>query len=63
RFAATKEMNHIKNPANAYTIICYPRNFMDSRDDRAGYCFHKGFSEGVPYPGLRATEENFLWEQ
>ena len=34
---------------------------MNTRDDRAGYGFHKGFSEGVPYPRLRATKENFLY--
>ncbi len=41
----------------------YPENFINSRDDRAGDCFHKGFSEGVAYPRLRATEENLLWKQ
>ncbi len=36
---------------------------MNSSDDRAEGCFHKELSEGVPYQGLRATEENCLWEQ
>ncbi|WP_419623794.1 hypothetical protein, partial [Thiolapillus sp.] len=40
-----------------------PGNFINSRDDRAGDCFYKGFSEGVAYPRLRATEENLLWKQ
>ncbi len=30
---------------------------MNSHDDRSGDCFLKGFSEGVPYRQLRATEE------
>jgi hypothetical protein len=36
---------------------------MNSRDDRAGYCSHKGFSEGAAYRAIRPTEENALCGQ
>ncbi len=39
------------------------QNFMNSRDDHAVHGFHEGFSEGVPWRGLRVTKENFSWRR